>query len=445
MRNRFVLVPAALLAVLVPLSAARATDLADLLPNVTNQLLSSASGHEAHFTLDPQDNPENLALIEGINSAIAGQFATVPLGSSAGGFTATFDPATGVGSRNSNTFGPQFAERALTIGKNKWNVGFQYLHASYDNLNGTDIGNGDLTVQYLHELEPGSTGRTDPNYFWEGDVMSNQLHLDLTLDTALFVGTYGVTDRFDVGLVLPVVRASMNVRSDQVLHHLATRTADPTLHLFTNGTTMQTVSGSESASGIGDIIVRGKYNFLDPKKGSGLAVAVDVRAPTGDEKNFLGTGVTQAKVYAIGSWTLGRFAPHFNAGYTASFGTSSVVGDFPDEINVVGGFEAECTPRVTFVADVIGRQLRNTLVPEQTTAAFVAYDPDLNGGLGGTYSTTLPQVVTKRANQNLVQGAVGVKVNPTGKWVVAVGALVPVNHNGLTSTVSGVVGFDYSF
>ena len=444
MRNRTSFSVAVFLAASLAATQTHATDLADLLRTVTDQLLQN-NGHEAHFTLDPQDNPENLALVEGINAAIAGQFSTVPLGSSAGGFTATFDPATGVGSRNSNTFGPQFAERALTVGKNKWNVGFQYLHASYDNLNGTDIGNGSLTAQYLHERESFCTGRTDPNCYYEGDVMSNQFHLDLTLDTALFVGTYGVTDRFDVGLVLPVEKASLDVRSDQTLQHLATRTADPTLHLFANLTNQQTVQGSESASGIGDIVLRGKYNFLDPTKGGGLALGLDVRVPTGDEKNFLGTGVTQGKLYLIGSWALGKIAPHFNVGYTAASGTSSVVGSFPDEINLVAGFEAECHPRVTFVFDAIGRELRDTLIPEQTNQAFVAFDPDLNGGAGALYSTTLPQVVAKRGNQTLLDGAVGVKINPGGKWLINVGALVPLSNNGLTSSISGVVGFDYSF
>lgn len=444
MRNRTCLTIAAVLAASLSATTTRATDLADLLRTVTDQLLQN-NGHEAHFTLDPQDNPQNLALVEGINAAIAGQFSTVPVGSSAGGFTATFDPATGVGSRNSSTFGPQFAERALTVGKHKWNVGFQYLHASYDNLNGTDIGNGALTAQYLHEIEPGSQGRTDPNFFWEGDVMSNQLHLDLTLDTALVVGTFGVTDRFDIGLVLPFVKSSMDVRSDQTLQHLATGNTIPGLHLFQNGTNQQTVQGSDSKSGIGDVLLRGKYNFLDPKQGSGLALGLDVRFPTGDEKNFLGTGVTEGKLYLIGSWTLGKLSPHFNVGYTKASGTSSVVGDFPDEINYVGGFEAECHPRVTFVLDVIGRDLRDTFIPQQTNQAFLAFDPSLNGGAGGISSTTLPQVVAKRGNQNLLDGAVGVKINPGGKWLINVGALVPLSNNGLTSSVSGVVGFDYSF
>jgi hypothetical protein len=192
-------------------------------------------------------------------------------------------------------------------------------------------------------------------------------------------------------------------------------------------------------------VLRGKYNFLDPSKGSGLALALDVRVPTGDEKNFLGTGVTQAKLYVIGSSHVGWFSPHINLGYTASTGTSSVVTDFPDEINYVAGFEAECHPRVTFAADFIGRVLLDAQVTKQTTATFLAFDPDLNGGLGAVYATTLPQLEVQRQDQSLLQGALGLKINPGGKWVISVGALVPISHNGLTSNVAGFVGFDYSF
>ena len=55
-----------------------------------------------------------------------------------------------------------------------------------------------------------------------------------------------------------------------------------------------------SATGIGDIVVRAKYNFLRAR-GGGLAAAVDVRTPTGDESNLLGTGGVQTKVYGIAS------------------------------------------------------------------------------------------------------------------------------------------------
>ena len=438
MRKRLGLSVLTLAVMIAHPSAARADDLSTLLSTATDTLLPNLT-HAAHFEV--ANASENINLVTGINQAIAGQFATVPLGSPAGGFTSSIDPSTGVGSRNSTTFGPQFAERALTIGKRKFGIGLQFLHGSYDNLNGTDITDGSLTIQLLHE-DDGAFGRLDPSRFFEGDVMTNQLKLDLTLNTALVVGTFGVTDNFDLGVVLPFVKADLTIDVDKTTQPLATRTASPTTHEFAPGPIYTGTSSAEgSASGIGDVVLRGKYNFLDPKQGSGLALALDVRIPTGDEKNFLGTGVTQAKLYVIGSSRVGWFSPHINLGYTASTGTSSVVTDFPDEINYVGGFEAECHPRLMFAADIIGRVLLDAQVTRQTTATFLAYDPDL----GAVYATTLPQLEVQRQDQNLIEGALGLKINPGGEWVISVGALVPISHNGLTSNVAGFVGFDYSF
>ena len=70
-----------------------------------------------------------------------------------------------------------------------------------------------------------------------------------------------------------------------------------------------------SATGIGDITLRGKVRFLD-KPGGGLAVSADLRLPTGKEEDLLGTGATQFTATFIGSAAFGKFAPHVNLGYT---------------------------------------------------------------------------------------------------------------------------------
>jgi hypothetical protein len=408
--------------------------LRNLLLQATDTELS-VTGHQAHFTLE--NAPENLALVQGLNQAIASQLTTIPTGSAAGGFTSTIDPTTGVGSRNSTTFGPQFAERGLTIGKHRWDVGVQYLHSSFDQLNGVDLTDGSLTIQLLHELE--GADRLTP--YFQGDVITNQLSYNLRIDTALVQGTFGVTDRFDVGLIVPLVTADLSITNSQTIQQLATKVG-PAFHLFTNGGLTNTVYDTQSAGGIGDVVLRGKYNFLDPKKGNGIGLGLDIRVPTGDEDNFLGTGVYQAKIYGIGSWALGKFAPHANVGYTLSSGTSDVAGDFPDEVDYVVGFEAECHPRVTFALDIIGRYLLDATVPEQAPTEFLAR---VGSDAGPIESNTLTQLVATQDDQNLLQGAVGVKINPGGKWLISIGALVPIADDGLTSSVSGVLGFSYSF
>ena len=101
------------------------------------------------------------------------------------------------------------------------------------------------------------------------------------------------------------------------IERLATA-ANPDTHKFDGeNPDERTFTSSGSATGIGDIVVRAKYNFLRAW-GGGLAAAVDVRTPTGDESNLLGTGGVQTKVYGIASVAFGKLSPHINAGYTAS-------------------------------------------------------------------------------------------------------------------------------
>src|SRR4026209_518286 len=51
------------------------------------------------------------------------QIGTSPVGASSSGFTIKLDPSTGLQVRTATTFGPSFAERALTSGEGGVNIG----------------------------------------------------------------------------------------------------------------------------------------------------------------------------------------------------------------------------------------------------------------------------------------------------------------------------------
>ena len=70
------------------------------------------------------------------------------------------------------------------------------------------------------------------------------------------------------------------------------------------------------------ILLRAKYNFTRTTT-SALAAAIDLRLPTGDKDELLGTGATQAHTFFIYSGEYGIFSPHVNIRYTFSSGESS--------------------------------------------------------------------------------------------------------------------------
>ena len=86
------------------------------------------------------------------------------------------------------------------------------------------------------------------------------------------------------------------------------------------------------------MLVRAKYNFFRIE-GGGVAAGVDLRLPTGDSKNLLGTGATQTRLLFIASGGFGRFAPHANIGYTFSSGKlDPVVTDLTEPSGLQGPF-----------------------------------------------------------------------------------------------------------
>ena len=123
-------------------------------------------------------------------------------------------------------------------------------------------------------------------------------------------------------------------------------------------------------------MLRGKFRFVNAS-GGGLAAGVDVRLPTGDAQQLLGTGGTQTKLSLIGSMSAGKFSPHVNVGYTLSAGGGDETGvaatpEVPDEVNYAIGFDAAVHERLTLSFDVVGRTLRDPgrLVPVQRQFPF---------------------------------------------------------------------------
>src|SRR5256714_8628424 len=81
---------------------------------------------------------------EAIADLVGLEVSTAPIGSSAGGFTFTFDPVTRSFMRAAPSFGPMFGDRAITAGQGRAGMGVNFIHATYDALDGIRIDDGSL-------------------------------------------------------------------------------------------------------------------------------------------------------------------------------------------------------------------------------------------------------------------------------------------------------------
>jgi hypothetical protein len=194
------------------------------------------------------------------------------------------------------------------------------------------------------------------------------------------------------------------------------------------------------------VLLRTKYRFLT-MPGGGLAGAVDVRLPTGDQDSLLGAG-SQVKMLLVASGGNDRLSPHVNLGYAISNGEVGRAGllaqlggaqELPDEFNYTAGLEWAAHPKVTIVGDVVGRTLRNAGRLELMPKTF-EYQ-----GATAPQTAQFDEFDSRSGNLNLVLGAVGFKINPARTFLISGNVLFPMSSAGLQSKLTTVIGIDYAF
>jgi hypothetical protein len=180
-----------------------------------------------------------------------------------------------------------------------------------------------------------------------------------------------------------------------------------------------------SASGIGDVVVRGKYHFLQMGR-AGLAFVGDVRFPTGNEENLLGGGELIFTPRVVASFEYDRVAVHGEAGYAA--------GGLAKEVVYGGAVTVAATPRITLIFETIGRTLDSGGRLVEVTEPH----PTLSGVQTIRLTGTLEPV-----NRLAVVG--GVRWNVAARALLSVNVLRSVTSAGLNAPWVGTVAFDYSF
>ncbi len=342
--------------------------------------------------------------------------ATSPFGASSGGFLIKLDPTTGLQVRTATTFGPSFAERALTSGEGHGSIGVSFMSSGFDRL-GSQSFNG-LQMRSIAAASA-TNGR------------SGIANITETANTVLIAGRMGVTDNLDVGVSLPLVTVKVS---------------GSTSLLNGNGDILTYATGTVAESGLGDVAGLVKYRFYSFGTGQpdpgGLALMATIRLPTGDKDNLRGLGVTRTLVSFIASGGQGRFRPHANAGYEWWSKGVSVISDYTpggivtarNQIQYAAGFEFEAAPKATVLVDVIGGQILG--------GGKLGFQPDTTTAPGATSSSSLVALPEGITRVSLVPG---LKVNLKGKLLLSVNALVALKDDGLHARITPMAGIDLSF
>ena len=400
-----------------------------------------------------------------LNVGIAQQLTTFPQSTSWGGHLDDTKDVTGPIARSS------FAERAATLGKGVFSFGFGQQSLHYDRIDGIDLENGDLTFVFQHNnccgpnAFPGTLTDLTPDF--ERDLLEQKVGIDIDRNVFATVLEFGVADRLDLGVTIPFVKLDMHTRvSSRIL-----RTATPPtreeefgnampIHAFDPlGLANRTTYASAHARGIGDIVVRGKAQLVKTEDG-GVAVAVNVSVPTGDEEDLLGTGVVRVEARGIWSQQFGRVGAHLNGGYTTSGGSlpasltapvdplsnRGLASDdqltLPDEINIVGGVEVALAPRVGISADIIAKQIRNVWRFEGQPNTFANRGP---GAAPLTVSVPSDLGAIGQDDVTQVLAGFGMRVHLGRPLLLSFDVVLPVSGDGLLPKAVAVGGFSLAF
>jgi hypothetical protein len=392
-----------------------------------NGLVLPNDFHAAHFQSSFQQS------FTPMNAAVGSQLALLPFASPASGLIYSFNSSAGVYTRSSQSLGPVISERGETIGKRRLFIGVSYQYFKFDKIDGIDMKN--LPVVFQHEHQTGAD--------YEQDVITARNSISFNINQYTAVATFGVTDRIDISAAIPVVSAHLGVVSDATIDRIAP--PNPQFgesHFFDpknpTGSTRAVFASRGSATGIGDVTFRVKGSVLRGENGA-LALAADVRTPTGDEYNFLGTGAWGFKPFLIASYRIGRLAPHGNVGFQWN-GSSALAGDLstgakrrlPRQFVYAAGADVGATRRLTLAFDLLGARVFNG--PRVSTTTY----RDARG-------TSFANIALGHASFGLVDFSSGLKVNVGGNLLLTANVITRLNDSGLRARIIPLVGLSYVF
>ena len=384
----------ALIAVLVVLAPAAAAAQQQTPADIISFLVTNQSVQTGDFQ---KDRAAAAATRDTIVRALQVSLATVPIPSSSSGFVYRLNPELGTPSRVSASFGTFFVERAMTSGHGRFLFGAAGTTADYDRLDGLDLGDGTL-------LTAANTFVDEPAPF-----DTEALTLKIRTSTLTLYGTYGVTDRLEIGGALPFVQLKIE---------------GSRLNVY-RGQSFVQASGTASSSGVADVAARVKYRVVGTRR-AGFAAAGEVRLPTGNEDQLLGAGRASIRVMGIGSLEEGRAGVHGNF--------AIVRGGVSDEVDTSGAVTFVATPRVTLAGEILIRRLSDV----HQVVSVNAPHP------------TIANVITQRLSTGLstsvISSAVtGVKWN-AGKTMVLTGEVLwRLGNGGLTAPFTPTISLDYLF
>jgi hypothetical protein len=338
----------------------------------------------------------------------------VPLASPASGIVYIQSPGNKLPvASGTETFGPVLTERGETLYVKKLFVAGVYQRFRFDSLDGVNLKQIPMLFFFCDPI-----GQCGP--------IATIVRVDAHLDQYAIFATYGVTTWLDASIAMPILKVSLAANGVNCVEPYCS-------FLSPDGMTtkFQNAAITDSATGIGDVVLRAKASVFESRKFK-FAAGVDVRVPSGDALNFLGAGATGVKPFEAVSRS-GRFSPHLNVAYQwngNSYLAGAVAGEkakLPEVLSYALGADVAVVKNLTVSADYLGEHVLNA------------------SRLAKVTTMGIPNTTASSGTFNTVRGAVGFKWKPFKELLVSGDLLGKFDHNGLHHTAVPLVGVSYTF
>lgn len=386
-----------------------------------------ATGVLANATVAGNNSQNAQQVAESLNIAIATQVSQLPLASASAGTVEVY--RAGV-PETFNNLGPILTDRASTIGKHSFFLGFTASQFVFTDIDGRSLG----SLPFTYDRPQTNSSGTVTNNTYTTEIIKGNLKVDQLVGVA----TFGVTNRIDVSAIVPWEHISFGDTTTSPINY----TTDASNNiLFT--TTAPTTYYPGTSYGIGDVTFNVKRAMWTGEHAT-VAAEFNLRVPTGDDVNLLGSGAYGFNPFVVYSY-LAKISPHAKIGYqwntkselnnpTLSAGGNKAL---PGGLQYDLGADWALAKRLTVAGDLLGNQFLNTpkiLIP--TTATVT---------LSGTTPVPLYTTTTENSSYTLNNLSAGLKIAVVRNLVVSGNMLVQLNNNGLRSRPTPLIGISYKF
>ncbi len=378
----------------------------------------NAGVHGSHYIPGVVQGQNNLLAY--LSTSIATTLGNLPVSSATSAEIFSF--VNGLPVAEQGSAGPIFGERAQTLGQGRFLLGASVTGLALNRARGVDL--SDVELAFVHQ-NVGEAEFGVPAF--EQDVIEVDTNMSLDIMAITTGATFGLTNRIDVGVVVPFVMANL-VGTSRARIESPLASSPHSFGTPDNPQQTATARADGTASGLGDVTGRVKVNLLQSAT-TGFSLLGEVRLPTGDVDNFLGSGETIVRAMGVFSSRQGNFTPHLNAGVLYRTGEVNTTG-----VVINAGFDQLLSPRATLAIDLLGNLQVGEGVEFPREAVF-----DVPAGL------TVPLTNLPDLDDHILDLSVGGKFAASDNFRLITNVFVPLNSGGLRSSLGWTAGLELDF